>query len=482
MTLQLFAPYSLLPYEKRFLEAEVAALGGKVLEAHQGAWQVNLSEDAARRLTYVREFRNGHPETLRTTQGRCEEPGGRQSTRYGPHAMHEYKGKFNPQTPRSLILQSRLAANDVLLDPFCGSGTTLVEARQLGLQSVGIELHPLAHFVSLAKQSWFRRPEAIIPTPGVLQGMEKAPFSSPNQAYLEKWFPTDQLDAIRRILAWTEGCGKADANVAKTILSDLLREHSFQDPRDLRIRRRAKVPTDRDIFASFVARLDRTWAERRRWHSEGLVAKTLPAKVHLGSATNISEVLEEGSVAATVTSPPYATALPYSDTYRLSNVVLGLVEADELSILERDLAGSREVRADDRALFDARVDSLPESLGKVLSGLHQATTDDAQAGFRKRALPLALARYWCTIKEVLIELKLVERPAAVNHWVVGPNQTEVSGRKILIDTPKMLAELARDLDFSSVSIEPLDAYGRFDLHSNNSIRSESLVRFRAPSR
>ena len=42
----------------------------------------------------------------------------------------------------------------VVLDPFCGTGTTLVECKKLGIRSVGLEPNPIAHFASAIKTSW----------------------------------------------------------------------------------------------------------------------------------------------------------------------------------------------------------------------------------------------------------------------------------------------------------------------------------------
>lgn len=55
---------------------------------------------------------------------------------YPPHLVRDYVRKFG------------LTTGQRLLDPFCGTGTTIVEAKKLGIASVGIEAHPLSHFAS----------------------------------------------------------------------------------------------------------------------------------------------------------------------------------------------------------------------------------------------------------------------------------------------------------------------------------------------
>ncbi len=62
----------------------------------------------------------------------------------GLHAIHPYPAKFISQIPRKLIELFHPGDFSVILDPFCGSGTTLAEAIDLGLNAYGIDVHPIA--------------------------------------------------------------------------------------------------------------------------------------------------------------------------------------------------------------------------------------------------------------------------------------------------------------------------------------------------
>lgn len=66
------------------------------------------------------------------------------------HRLHPYLGKFIPQLVE-LFLRRFFAPDDTVLDPFAGSGTTLVEAGPLGIHALGIELSPFNCLVCRVK-------------------------------------------------------------------------------------------------------------------------------------------------------------------------------------------------------------------------------------------------------------------------------------------------------------------------------------------
>lgn len=76
------------------------------------------------------------------------------SSDYGTHGFHRYVGRFPSHLVRSLINAFGASENDVILDPFCGSGTTLVEARMLGIAAMGVEISPLSAMISRVKSQF----------------------------------------------------------------------------------------------------------------------------------------------------------------------------------------------------------------------------------------------------------------------------------------------------------------------------------------
>src|SRR5438067_6273665 len=70
------------------------------------------------------------------------------------HDWYRFVLSFPPHLVREYLRQFGLKPKHCVLDPFCGTGTTLVECKKHGVSSVGIEAHPMAHFASVTKLDW----------------------------------------------------------------------------------------------------------------------------------------------------------------------------------------------------------------------------------------------------------------------------------------------------------------------------------------
>src|SRR5579862_2855274 len=70
---------------------------------------------------------------------------------YLTHYLYPYKGKFHPKMARALINYVHPQDDGIVMDNFAGSGTLLVEATLMGLDSVGVELNPVSVLMSQTK-------------------------------------------------------------------------------------------------------------------------------------------------------------------------------------------------------------------------------------------------------------------------------------------------------------------------------------------
>ena len=161
-----FHDYRYLPYELRLAELEAESLLGAVPQRINGSLHLEppngVAAEALDRLTYFRHASVEGKPVVVPQQARLEASASthgnpnrlrRQQTRYSAHGLHEYRGKFNPQMVRTVTNILGLNVGDRIWDPFCGSGTVLLEARHQGFNAVGLDLNPLAVAIANAKLS-----------------------------------------------------------------------------------------------------------------------------------------------------------------------------------------------------------------------------------------------------------------------------------------------------------------------------------------
>jgi site-specific DNA-methyltransferase (cytosine-N4-specific) len=412
----------------------------------------------------------------------------KQSTRYSVHGMHEYKGKFNPQIVRGLFNIFGVNTNSKIIDPFCGSGTTLVEAAHIGAESLGFDINPLAVYITNAKLKALNVPAKILQTISIeiLREFEERinnfEVSSNNQderfIYLKKWFPENTLNQIELLKNIIEKKTPEYKEIFFVLISNLLRDYSLQEPADLRIRRRyspfPEVPlidSIKNSFSTFLLNLEAT----QKITETSSVSEAIICDIRDNFAQKISKVNQQFDFA--LTSPPYATALPYIDTQRLSLVWLNLCEPAEIKKLEHYLIGSREF---DKKVENEWIDNMANNYSSLPSSIHaycmklqsSLSKDD---GFRRQAVPWLLYRYFSEMQCCFNNMKSLLKSNSYFLLVVGKNQTTLGGEKFLIDTPTMLKEIAEKNNWIPIELFPLQTYHRYNMHSTNSIREETLI-------
>ena len=77
------------------------------------------------------------------------------------HRWFRLTPSFGPELVQEMIERLELQKDDVILDPFSGAGTTLIEAMLEGRTAFGIEINPLLHFVNEACLEWDVCPKAL---------------------------------------------------------------------------------------------------------------------------------------------------------------------------------------------------------------------------------------------------------------------------------------------------------------------------------
>jgi hypothetical protein len=262
------------------------------------------------------------------------------------HPFHAYPARMHPATARALVelFCDRAPADALVVDPFAGSGTTLVEARAVGIDAVGIDLNPLAVLVARAK-TWTQTNSRIqtmrrignqisgaVLTAGRAarrSGHEPPPLRriegfDPNarNRRLAKWFLPHVRRELEMIAAQLDALRDEDAELADVLtaaLSAVLYKVSS--------RTSDTDPTwvDRQVARGAPARL---FAQRVELLAAGLLdlgqTRGRPPKVIEADARGLATHVAPGTAWAVITSPPYAGTYDYAEHQRLRFDFLGL--------------------------------------------------------------------------------------------------------------------------------------------------------------
>jgi hypothetical protein len=281
------------------------------------------------------------------------------------HPFHTYPARLHPATARVLTEFIGEGARGPILDPFCGSGTVLVEARAAGLRAIGVDLNPLAVLIARAK-TWtvpprrrrqLRETGHSIAAAALAAGKaarrsaaEPAPLRRPvgfdpnaRNRRLAAWFAPHVRRELEDLAARLDELREDDAEVADVLtacLSAILYKVSSRTS-----------DTDATWVARNVARgqAARHFAQRVDLLVAGLddLAKlhAPQPEVHELDVRKLPDLIPDGSVAGIITSPPYAGTYDYAEHQRLRFDFLGLRHRE----LDAGEVGSRRSFEEDPA-------------------------------------------------------------------------------------------------------------------------------------
>jgi hypothetical protein len=245
------------------------------------------------------------------------------------HGFHTYPARMHPVTARRLV-EGLSEPGETVLDPFCGSGTVLVEARLCGRRAIGVDLNPLA--VRLASRKVIPSTEghraALVQ--GARDASAVADARRKARAGASHRYPAEDVEAFDpHVLLELDGLrvgidGIKDASVRADlllVLSSILVKVS-RKPSDT-----AGGPTRTTrIAAGFTAR---TFLKKTEELARNLgevapeLARNPRATIDEDDARELRRV-DSDSIDLVVTSPPYAGVYDYLEHHRLRFRWLGL--------------------------------------------------------------------------------------------------------------------------------------------------------------
>ena len=419
--------------------------------------------------------------------------------RYATHGLHEYRGKFFPQLVRALMNTARLSDTSIVLDPMCGSGTALVEGRLAGIRCYGMDINPLSVFITRVKcQSLSVNPEMLVAAYLELQERLNArrvhvdnagsllSLMRHDREYLKRWFAPRTLGALALIESVIAKLGRRRIrDFYRVCLSNVLRSVSWQKDDDLRVRRDETTVAAGETVERFLREAERSTRMVVAFLAERGADGLGRYRVYEADARRARRALPRLSEAvdAVITSPPYATALPYIDTDRLSLVYLGLLSRDQHRRRDTLMIGNREVTGGERAAYWADYETkralLPKSARDVVERIDRLNKAEA-VGFRRRNLSALLARYFLDMRGVMQQMLELLRPGGVMFLVVGNNRTTAGREQVEIETARHLRAIGGGIGFRTAEDIPMDMLVSRDIFRRNALPSERILKFEKP--
>lgn len=181
-----------------------------------------------------------------------------------------------------------------------------------------------------------------------------------------------------------------------------------------------------------------------------------------------------------ITSPPYATSLPYLDTDRLSLLVLGLMHRSEFPQKNLQMVGNREISEKRRVeLWNLYLERKSELTPQITELIEQIAAENHKpgVGFRRRNLPALLAKYFLDMLDSIRAADAMLKPGAKAFYVVGSNSTYVADKKIDIKTNQLLWDLARNVGWRQVNYIDMDMPVSRDVFRKHQGTSEAILIF-----
>lgn len=241
---------------------------------------------------------------------------GREGTSYLSHSLHPYPAKFPPQLPKK-ILQKYAVKGQTILDPFCGSGTTLVEARIFGVNAIGVDVNGLSTLLSKVKAT------ALSPTQ--FKTIEKFIESIKDEIFnwemgnrpeikikeiegSDHWFQKNVSEEITFLLnEINKQKGQDIVDFLKIILSSIIVRVSNQDS-DTRF-----AAIEKNIQNGFT--LEQFCKKAKEYNSRmveysKLISDRTELKIFNADSRNL-DFIADNSIDFIITSPPYANTYDY---------------------------------------------------------------------------------------------------------------------------------------------------------------------------
>ena len=390
------------------------------------------------------------------------------------HDWYRFVLSFPPHLVQDYLDRFGVRPSSIVLDPFCGTGTTLVECKKLGIGSVGIESNPMAYFASAVKVDWSIEPSALAEYSSTVAAETKIAL---DQSGIDRWsglplfasngssqFPVRGLSPEQSKLLLKDSISPMPLHKSLVLL-DVIDQHG-----DSKLRRCGRLALANALvhrignlkFGPEVgtgqikddAPVLEAWLDSMATIVRDLSLlrdrAEVPSQVIRADSREADSALEPASVDVVITSPPYPNEKDYTRTTRLESVVLGFIrDRRELRSLKKDLIRSNtrgvyKSDADDREVVDN------VEIRNIAHAIERRRVELGKTSGFERLYPRVTQLYFGGMMRHLASLRPVLRPGAKLAYVVGD---QASYLRVMIHTGRILAGLAKSLGYEVTGID-----------------------------
>jgi hypothetical protein len=372
------------------------------------------------------------------------------------HDWYRFVLSFPPHLVRDYFERFALQPGCTVLDPFCGTGTTAVEAKLQGFRAIGIEANSVAHFASVVKTTW-----DVDVTELALWARDA---SADAESRIRRARSLRQLDEEQFDLLLQDSICKTPLHKL-LVLKEVIQQQPLHALRCIGLLALAKtaVATASNLhFGPEVGVRGRKEdaAVVEAWTNNvlhmGLDLASVSGKRHPESrivhadARDVNDALRGEMIDAVFTSPPYPNEKDYTRATRLESVLLGFMSNKaQLRDLKQTLVRSntRNVYkgdSDDAFIADnVRVNEIAAEIERLRVKLKKTS------GFEKLYSKVTKL-YFGGMARHLADLRKYLRPGAFLGYVVGD---QASFFRVHIPTAEILAEIALELGYEHVGTD-----------------------------
>lgn len=404
------------------------------------------------------------------------------------HNWYRFVLSYPPHLVRKYIKEFNLTSEDILLDPFCGTGTTLIEAKLLNIPSIGIEANHFVYFASGVKTNWDIRSIELKECAEkikqkVLKEFHKQGISdivatnipdvslkSLNPAQ-EKLILKDSISSLplHKALVLLEQINKHKrVNFHKHMILAFANTLVYQAS-NLRFGPEVglgKIKADADVLSHWFTQVEKICYDIERVQGKHFASSELINS----DARELKKLLNGKKVSAVITSPPYPNEKDYTRTTRLESVILDFIKSkEELRALKKSLLRSNTKGVYKGDNDDEYVKGFPE-IQRIAEEIEQRRINlNKNSGFEKLYSKVTKL-YFGGIAKHLIDLQSILKPNAQLAYVVGD---QASFLRVMIPTGGLIAEIAESVGYELVKIDLFRT--RFSTVTQTNLNEEVVV-------